>query len=207
MPYVLAGGVNESTDGDKQKGENRIKDKTLINFMLRKDMAFNMLHHELYLWLAEHSRRRSRRRNENRKKSILNHWKLIFSCTIFCVNVKSRNEKLKEGEIIVKMNCWHNFQWLRDEINLDVFMCWIMAASVSSEQCIHPHSSRCLILHRYFVCSWCWKMTRVKREKLYKSSSDCDFQSLRFLCAQPASSARATESGFHLLRHFFHAHM
>lgn len=30
---------------ERAKGENRIKDKTLIKSVLRKDMTFNMLHH------------------------------------------------------------------------------------------------------------------------------------------------------------------
>lgn len=55
-PYVITGGLNKWRNEPTKawaKGENRIKDRTLINFMLRKDMAFNMLHHAFYLWLAE----------------------------------------------------------------------------------------------------------------------------------------------------------
>lgn len=42
MPCVATGGVNVQASRERDD-ENRIKDKTLISFVLRKDMAFNTL--------------------------------------------------------------------------------------------------------------------------------------------------------------------
>lgn len=107
MPYVIATRGEWMHDAAQQKGENRIKDKTLINFMLRKDMAFNMLHHALYLWLAEIPcgiKRITREWTEieNRKRKLLENHRTECEANspsllqpFVSVNVKSINEKFK----------------------------------------------------------------------------------------------------------------